>query len=439
MSDFSKSPQEVLRDSQDKGYTGIHIEQGVPILDRDLNLMHDLLAYGMRSVFSRYIGNGVPEDQRDAFAIRALEDGHNENNFQIVGPGACLANGIEATIAASTDYDHQPNVSQLPPQHPSRPTKLTTPSEDEPELRSDIVFLDIFLVEVGGTPDLENRDDVGMQTSVRIKPVWTVRVAEDAEKPPDKDEGHFHYPLAQLLRRRGESKITEGPLADDSPEQRITDLRHRRLTVAALESRLSRLEQVLYAPSFTQEAGQIVPRQGRVNKDVRLSGNNFDKGALEVLFDDVPARLGDERTNSEIVVLVPGGLTRDGKPRDVKITVRNEIGSAVSDRLFTVRAAPVFAPPPKQFEPPSGRPGTPVTLFGFNFTPGVPTVTFVPTAGGEGKKAMVLPDATYNKLRVEVPEGFPQNTSVKINISFPDRAQLDRSTDPDAKGFVITA
>ena len=45
MSDFSKSPQEVLRDSQDKGYTGIHIEQGVPILDRDLNLMHDLLAY----------------------------------------------------------------------------------------------------------------------------------------------------------------------------------------------------------------------------------------------------------------------------------------------------------------------------------------------------------------------------------------------------------
>ena len=54
MSDFSRSPLELLQVSLQKGYVGLHVEQGVPILDRDLNLQHDLLAATARSLFTRY-------------------------------------------------------------------------------------------------------------------------------------------------------------------------------------------------------------------------------------------------------------------------------------------------------------------------------------------------------------------------------------------------
>ena len=57
MADFSQSPLDLLLTNQQKGYVGIHIEQGVPILDRDLNLLHDLVAATVRAVITRYIGN----------------------------------------------------------------------------------------------------------------------------------------------------------------------------------------------------------------------------------------------------------------------------------------------------------------------------------------------------------------------------------------------
>lgn len=420
MSDFSRAPAEVLREAKQSGYTGLHIEQGVPILDRDLNLMHDLLASGIQSTLSRYIGDGIPEVTNDAFAIRALPEGQNENDFQIVGPGSCLVNGIEATIGASVTYAAQPHVAALRDDHPSRPRALTTPTAADPDPRVDSVFLDVFTVEVTGTPDLDNGSDVGMQTSVRIKPVWTVRVAENAAVMPAPEDGHAFYPLARLLRRSGETKIVEGPLTDTRPEQRFTDLRQRRLTVAKLEARLSLLEQILFAPSFTQDpnVGQVRPRQGRVNQPITLSGKNFSKGKLTVTFGTVPAvpAVSPPPTDTEITYKVPSGITPDGVSREVKIKVSNDMGfSAVSDRTFLVSAAPVFAEPPQaQFSPTSGPPGTIVTLSGFNFAPGQPTVTF------GGRSASVQPDATPTELKVAVPDGLTPNSDVKVKVAFPD-------------------
>jgi hypothetical protein len=420
MSDFSRAPAEVLREAKQSGYSGLHIEQGVPILDRDLNLMHDLLASGIQSALSRYIGDGAPEVTNDAFAIRALPDGRNENNFQIVGPGSCLVNGIEATIEKSVEYGAQPHVEALESDHPSRPKSLTTASAADPDPRVDIVFLDVFTKEVAGTPDLDNGFDVGMQTSVRIKALWTVRVAENAAAMPAPQDGHAYYPLARLLRRGGETKIVDGPLADNRPEQRFTDLRQRRLTVAKLEARLSLLEQMLFAPSFTQDpnVGQIRPRQGRVNQPITLSGKNFAKGKISVTFGTVPAQAADSPppTDTEITYKVPSGITPDGVSREVKIKVSSDIGfSAVSDRTFLVSAAPVFAEPPRsQFTPTSGPSGTIVTLAGFNFTPGQPTVTF------GGRSASVQPNATATELKVAVPDGLTPNSDVKIKVAFPD-------------------
>src|SRR5690242_13914393 len=98
MSDFSKSPLDLLLENQQKGYVGIHIEQGVPILDRDLNLLHDLITATVRSVVSRYIGSGIASGM-DGFQIQAIPA---DNDFLIGantgGSGICLVGGLEVTI-----------------------------------------------------------------------------------------------------------------------------------------------------------------------------------------------------------------------------------------------------------------------------------------------------------------------------------------------------
>jgi hypothetical protein len=176
MSDYSASPLDFLLANQQKGYTGLHIEQGVPVLDRDLNLLHDLVTAGIRALFTRYVGSGVAAGA-DGFGIQALPAGQNTQDFLITapaaGPGSILVGGLEVTITAAVNYASQ----GIAP--------LTTPQPTQPDPRPDTVYLDVFLVEVDGTadPDLNNSQDVGMETSVRLKPAWLVRVAEGVPVP----------------------------------------------------------------------------------------------------------------------------------------------------------------------------------------------------------------------------------------------------------------
>ncbi|MFD1213389.1 IPT/TIG domain-containing protein [Arthrobacter sp. GCM10027362] len=408
MSDFSRSPLELLLENLAKGYIGIHIEQGVPILDRDLNLLQDLLAADMRSLFSRYIGNGLASGAGDGFGIRALPAGLNRNDFKIAGPGSLLAGGIEAHIDSDTSYSGQP-----PSSTGQRFPELTAPTEAQPDPRTDTVYLKVFLAEVDGTDDaaLGNSDDVGMQTSVRLKPHWEVRVAEGVPVP-DPAPGQVHYPLAQLRRRRGEDTITSGTfdLEGTGPVQRITDLRQRKLTLSHLENRLSLLERVLIAPTFAPDR-PLRPLTGQVHQQITLAGKNFDKGTIEVFFDETPASIAATLSDSEIVVLVPGGLTPDGTGRSVRITVSNEVASAVCEKLFGVRATPVFAAAPTpQFAPGSGMAGTEVVLSGFNFNASELKVLF------GGKPATVIGEPTNTSLKVQVPDGLAANSQVKITV-----------------------
>src|ERR1035438_9519788 len=159
MSDYSTSPQEVLLANQQKGYVGLHIEQGVPLLDRDLNLLHDLISATIRSLIANYVGNGVAAGT-DGFAVQPLVP--PANNFLIAAasgkPGSILAGGIEVSIAADTSYASQAGA-----------LALTTPSPAQSNPRVDTVYLDVFFIEVDSTvdPDLGNALDVGMETSVR--------------------------------------------------------------------------------------------------------------------------------------------------------------------------------------------------------------------------------------------------------------------------------
>jgi IPT/TIG domain len=407
MGDFSVSPTELLAANRQKGYVGLHVEQGVPVLDRDLNLLQDLIVAQIRELFSQFIGDGVPAGE--GFGIVALDSPGAD--FMITagaaGPGVCLVSGLQVTIPAPIRYLQQAGVPAL-----------TTPTDAQPNPRLDLVYLDAWVDEVDSStdPDLGNDHDIGIQTATRLQIRWQVLVAEDGPVPAPA-AGHVHYPLARLARPRGEAPITA---------RIITDLRQRRLTVSDVVNRMALIEGVLLLPSFDKAPRpQFVPPTGVVNQAITLNGNNFNVGTIKVFFGTQEAPLVTATSATRIVVRVPAGLTPQGKPTQVKITVSNQGGSAVSEDVFVVRAAPAFADPGSQFTPRDGTPGTRVTLSGFNFDVGTPRVTF------NGVPATVVGTPTATSLVVQVPAGVvpPGSTTADARITVATEQGSDTSDD----------
>ena len=402
MGDFSRAPEKMLQSSQDNDYVGLHIEQGVPVLDRDLNLLHDLLSASMRSMFARHIGDGLPAGA-DGFAIKELPAPQNVQDFRIDAgqdgsAGTCLVAGMEITIRAATTY-----TGQMP-----TPAALTTPTAAQPDPRRDLVYLDVSVTEIDAAVDheLSNPLDIGMQTSVRLKLDWTVRVAE-GEPVPKPPNGHKFYSIAELRRPRGVETIDRSM---------ITDLRQRRLTVSDLEQRLAVMEAVLLQPSFAKPPEpQIVPRRGNINSRVTLSGNNFGNGSMTVVFGkDIRADVVEKPSGNKLVVLVPPGLTPAGTDTDVRITVKNQIGTTTSSETFKVLAAPAFDRRGAQFTPPQLAPGERLTINGFNLTAPNLKVAFA-TAPNETPADNIL-ERTPTKLVVEVPAGTIPEIEVATTI-----------------------
>ncbi|WP_350497806.1 IPT/TIG domain-containing protein [Accumulibacter sp.] len=388
MSDFSRSPLDLLVASQQKGYVGLHIEQGVPLLDRDLNLLHDLITATVRSVITRYIGNGIPAGA-DGFAIQALPAPADNLDFRIgagaAGPGTCLVDGIEVTIPADISYTAQAGV---PP--------LSIPSAAQPDPRTDIVYLDVSFIEVDGTsdPDLNNSLDVGMQTSVRLKPTFRVLVSEGVP-PASPAPGHHVYPLARLLRPRGISQIQASM---------ISDLRQTRLNLAEIENRLSAVEK-LFLPAFNPSPNQFNPKFGIPGASVTLLGKNFNVGTSAVRFGATAASIKGTPTSTQIVVAVPAMA-----PGAVQISVQTGAGSIISNDNFTVLPlpAPVFDPPPNQFNPKFGPANTNVTLMGSNFNIGPVAVRFGATA------ATLIGTPTATRIVAAVPVMPPGAAKITV-------------------------
>ena len=392
MSDYSKPPLEVLLDNQNKGYVGIHIEQSVPILDRDLNLLNDLITATVRSVITRYIGNGIPTGM-DAFNIQAIVPADNDfwircNSGSV---GTCLVGGLEVSISTDIKYSSQAGVPIL-----------NHPVATQPNPRIDMVYLDVWLTEVDGTvdSDLLNSTDVGMQTSVRQKPAWVVRVAEGVSIPIP-SPGHFHCPLAQLTRKRDNTKVEE---------DMITDLRQKRLMLAEIEKRTNALESILLLPAFLPSGNQFSPRVGVPGQNVTLKGRNFDivlpdNEKPEVKFGSFNATVIGTPTSTQIVARVP---TMPGGP--VTITVVTGGGSITSNDDFTVLAQlPSFNASSDQFSPRTGPVGQIVNLKGNNFNIGTVQVKF----GAVNATTVGIPTAT--QIVTVVPAGA--TGSVKITVT----------------------
>jgi hypothetical protein len=141
------------------------------------------------------------------------------NDFRILGgtpqqPGLCLVEGWEIQIPASLNYTEQLlyNNAELATQWQVTPLfPLTTPTA----ARSDIIYLDAWerLVDSTEDPDLIN-DLIGVETCLRRKREWVVRVAEGSESLPESPLGHVYYPLARLTRPANQAAISAEQLTD---------------------------------------------------------------------------------------------------------------------------------------------------------------------------------------------------------------------------------
>ena len=118
-------------------------------------------------------------------------------NDPLTDPGRCLVDGLDVTNETDLTYSSQ----GLDP--------INIPSSH----RTDTVYLDVWEREVNSNEDpdlIDNR--IGIETCVRLKRDWVVRVAqgvangENSDQPP---AGHVYYDLARLNWKQGEMEIQD--------------------------------------------------------------------------------------------------------------------------------------------------------------------------------------------------------------------------------------
>lgn len=204
MGNFSNDPQARLADSVNKRYVGVRMQQAVPVLDADWNLLEDLRRSEFESMGTWFIGNGVPAGN-DGFDIFPVSQA---NDFGIRN-GLCIVSGKLTVNSADTSYVTQPNfaASLSPPV-----TALATPVAD----KSFIAYLDVWEHEVDSQQDptlIDNR--IGVETAVRLMRDWVVRVARIPEDIPlVPPSGHLFLQLAQINRKAANPNITVDMLQD---------------------------------------------------------------------------------------------------------------------------------------------------------------------------------------------------------------------------------
>ena len=172
-----------------KRYVGIRLQQGVPLLDRDWNELEDIRRYEDMMLRRWYVGNGTPDN---GFEIGAV-DSPERYDFRI-GAGRCMVDGFEAVNEPDEGgyilYSQQTGVDVL-----------SIPSVG---VRVDTVYLDLRIEEVTSEDDvaLKNPRDVDVETCIRHKLDWCVRVAEGSTSHTT-DEYHHYYNLAEITWKDG--------------------------------------------------------------------------------------------------------------------------------------------------------------------------------------------------------------------------------------------
>jgi len=268
--DFSRDPKTRLADSVSSHYVAVRLQQGVPLLDADWNEMDGLRKHETEQIGAWFIGSGVPVGSNGFFIYEVSQD----NDFGI-RRGSCLVNGRLTDNDADVSYITQPNSGNPYLDDPLPP--LSTPPSD----KEFIVYLDVWEREVDAGEDAELVDNnIGIETAVRLKREWAVRVVQgnDSTNLPVAPEGHLFYPLASIKRKATDDRITF---------DMITDLRRLHLTLAGS----TKAPLALYGPMGTvryslENFGHMLDITAKayfnlLGSDLFMTGNFVSATALE--------------------------------------------------------------------------------------------------------------------------------------------------------------
>ncbi len=207
MGNFSR---DTFKINELKHYAGVRLKQGVPLVDADWNEMEDIRKFEFQDVLKWFVGNGVPKGN-DGFHILPIPASDDflikGGDGTVMGAGRCLVDGHEVMINEDMNYKDQPLYEN---NDLAKKWGVDTlgPLEDPPgpeTIRGDKVYLDVWEREVNAKEDGDLVNPaIGIETCVRIKQEWVVRVKKDVPAPP---LGHVFYLLAVLVRHQRESAI----------------------------------------------------------------------------------------------------------------------------------------------------------------------------------------------------------------------------------------
>jgi hypothetical protein len=180
-----------------KGYVSVRLQQGVPLVDADWNELSDVTRNEAYSAAQLAVADGAVK----GFAF--LPGGPNDP-VNVGGSGCVDGRPFDTGLMR---YDAQPwrDAGQAAADGVPVLPALTTPAAD----RTDVCYLDVWEREVGKAEDANLVNPaIGVETSVRLRRVVTMRVAEGTDTVPPAPPGHRHVPLALFRRQAGTDTIT---------------------------------------------------------------------------------------------------------------------------------------------------------------------------------------------------------------------------------------
>jgi hypothetical protein len=382
---FSKDPQTALAANLAKFYTGVRLQQGVPVLDRDFNLQGDLLDATLRRVLHQHLGQGAPRGPADQFKLAPLAPAAND--FAITG-GRLLTGGID--------------VESETIQYSSQGLPALTPTGGAS--RVDTVYLDVWLTVIDCTvdPSLFHPDDYELETSVRLRPRWAVRVAQGTASMPGPQPGHVHYLLGRLARPANTSILTESMFVD--LRRTHLDLAGATGRAALAESAVTGMKSAL-SPVFAASPysrGYAYP-----GLCVTLRGRHFLAGAAAVELRRADAEANAPWVSAPLVGEVEPNAITFRIPPDVTgslaVAVGNGVARAVAPAPLHVYGPPRFATFGPQIAPQTIDIGATVTLYGEFFDMPGAIVELAQVAEPDVWKAATIVSAASDKLLFKAP------------------------------------
>jgi len=222
-------------------FVNVRLQQGVPIVDADINELDDIRAFELRAFLKWFVGDGVPDGNdgfrlegtgaANDFAIRAGRqsaelDDPTERALRRVG--RIIVDGLDVIIDADTTFAGQAlHAGRFGSDRlASRLAVPVVPALSTPATDGTVAaYLDVWESLV--TADDEDRllhQGLGVETCARLRREWAVRVRAGAGAPqPGQDDfvaGHSYSLLGVITRRANDPVVRP----DD-----IADRRHQRL------------------------------------------------------------------------------------------------------------------------------------------------------------------------------------------------------------------